>query len=223
MKRKLLIVITCYMALGLVACGSKSENESRKQVESTSANEIVQTNETEETTSEGKPENDTETDNAIVPARTATAYYEDGTEEILTEDSDGAFLTGNGARYFLGDDGVYRSSGYADLYVEKPEKSDKADVITQDKALEAIKKYCYADNPDLESMIDSDKYVFYWNAETNEAGEIVVLFRSYTGALIRYYIQPDSGETYVTEFVPGITYDEQRTGESFNVRDYIDE
>ena len=47
------------------------------------------------------------------------------------------------------------------------------------------------------------------------------MFRSYTGALIRYYIDPVSGETYVTEFVPGITSEEQRTEESFNARDFL--
>ena len=52
--------------------------------------------------------------------------------------------------------------------------------------------------------------------------EIVVLFRSYTGALIRFYIDPVSGETYVTEFVPGITPQEQRTEETLNIREYLD-
>jgi hypothetical protein len=55
---------------------------------------------------------------------------------------------------------------------------------------------------------------------TNEKDEIVVLFRSYTGSETRYYVDPVSGETYVTERVPGIIEDEQRTDESFNVRDY---
>ncbi len=51
--------------------------------------------------------------------------------------------------------------------------------------------------------------------------QIVVLFRSYTGALVRYYIDPASGETYVTEFVSGITPEEERTEETLNVKDYI--
>lgn len=52
---------------------------------------------------------------------TVTAFYEDGAEEILTKEEDGTFLNGKGARYYLGDDGVYRCKGYADLYVQKPE------------------------------------------------------------------------------------------------------
>ena len=96
-----------------------------------------------------------------------------------------------------------------------------SDVLTQEQALEAIKNYCYANNPDLESMAESDDYTIYWDVTTGEGDEIVVLYRSYTGAETRYYIDPTSGETYVTELVPGIIDEEQRTDESFNVRDYM--
>ena len=36
-------------------------------------------------------------------------------------------------------------------------------------------------------------------------------------------LNPVSGDTYVTEFVPGITADEERTDESFNVKEYFSE
>ena len=70
-------------------------------------------------------------------------------------------------------------------------------------------------------MEDSDDHTVYWDVSTNDNGEIVVLYRSYTGAQTRYYIDPDSGETYVTELVPGIIDEEQRTEESLNVKEYI--
>ena len=46
MKRKILIVITCFMAFGLASCTLENENDS--QVESASTSEIVQITETEE-------------------------------------------------------------------------------------------------------------------------------------------------------------------------------
>ena len=101
------------------------------------------------------------------------------------------------------------------------EGTQSDDAISQEQALEAIKNYCFITNPDLEGMVDSDEYTINWDVTTNEAGEIVVLYRSYTAAEIRYYINPASGETYVTERVPGIIDDEQRTDESFNVKDYL--
>ena len=103
------------------------------------------------------------------------------------------------------------------------QQSDNAtDALTQEQALEAIHKYCIINNPDLEGLTDSEDYTLYWDVTTNEANEIVVLYRAYTGAQTRYYIDPTSGETYVTELVPGIIDEEQRTEESFNVKDYLD-
>ncbi|MCR5789785.1 MAG: hypothetical protein K6G83_07845 [Lachnospiraceae bacterium] len=98
-----------------------------------------------------------------------------------------------------------------------------ADTITEEQALTAIKNYCHINNPDLADMEDSDEYTIFWDVATNDAGETVVLYRSYTGAEIRYYIDPASGEVYVTELVPGIIDDEQRTEESFNIKDYLTE
>ena len=94
-------------------------------------------------------------------------------------------------------------------------------LITQDQALEAIKKYCFENDPELESMMNSGDYTMYFDASVNDAGEIVVLYRSYTAAQIRYYINPTSGEVYVTELVPGIIDEEQKTDETFNIRDYM--
>lgn len=93
------------------------------------------------------------------------------------------------------------------------------ETITDDQALSAIKSYCYESMPDLKSM--EEEYPVGWEIESSDENAIVVLFRSYTGALVRYYIDPVSGETYVTEFVSGITPEEERTEETLNVKDYL--
>ncbi len=111
-------------------------------------------------------------------------------------------------------------TGETDSVIETDQDAAKGP-ITEDQAMEAIKQYCYANNSDLKEMEDSNDYTIYWDVTTNEKGEIVVLFRSYTGAESRYYIDPETGETYGTELVPGIIDEEQRTEESFNVRDYL--
>ena len=49
----------------------------------------------------------------------------------------------------------------------------------------------------------------------------MVLFRSYTGAQVRYYIERSTGDVRVTEFVPGITPEEMLSEESLNVWDYV--
>lgn len=102
-------------------------------------------------------------------------------------------------------------------------KKDTDDRLTDEQALLAIKNYCYYYNPDLDEIADEGGAPVYWEIESSDEKQIVVLFRSYTGALVRYYIEPVSGETYVTEFVPGITDEEEQTDESFDIRMYLEQ
>ena len=104
---------------------------------------------------------------------------------------------------------------------KEAEVETESDVITEDQALSAIRNYCLEAIPDLKDMEGSEDFTTYWQVESSSEDEIVVLFRSYTGAQVRYYINPTSGETYVTEFVQGITEEEEETGETFNVKDYL--
>ncbi|MCR5594322.1 MAG: hypothetical protein K6G12_00595 [Lachnospiraceae bacterium] len=95
-----------------------------------------------------------------------------------------------------------------------------SDSITDELALSAIENYCCSMNPDLKEMIDSGDQTVYWEIESSDDEQIVVLYRSYTAAEVRYYIDRTSGDTYVTEFVKGITPEEERTDESFNIKDW---
>ena len=89
--------------------------------------------------------------------------------------------------------------------------------ITEEQAMLAIQNYCISNNPDLENIMNESEYPVYFEIISSDDNEIVVLFRSYTGAQNKYYINRHTGDTYVTEFVPGIMDEEERTGESFNV------
>ena len=93
--------------------------------------------------------------------------------------------------------------------------------ITEEQAAEVIRNYCISENPELAEMVESEDNMAYWDASTTDAGEICVLYRSYTGALIRYYVNPETGDTYVTEQVPGIIDEEQKTDETLNLRDLM--
>ena len=95
--------------------------------------------------------------------------------------------------------------------------------LTDEQALKAVKNYCYDSNPELMDMEKSGKYTIFWDVESYNDNQIVVLYRSYTGAEIRYYIDSVSGDTYVTEFVKGITDGEQPMDEKFNLWDYVED
>lgn len=107
----------------------------------------------------------------------------------------------------------------------QPTKTETAatdtDVITEDQAYAAVINYNKAIGSGIDGEINSEGYSEYWDVSTNEDGKIIVLYRSYTGAQTFYYVDPASGETYVTELVPGIIDEEQETGEKFNARDYL--
>lgn len=100
-------------------------------------------------------------------------------------------------------------------------KPNEAEKLSDEQMLSGIMNYCYTQNPDLKSIVEAKEYPVYWEISSSDEHETVVLFRSYTGAQNRYYIDQTTGDTYVTEFVPGITAEEQQTDESFNIRDYL--
>ena len=107
------------------------------------------------------------------------------------------------------------------LPAEEDDGLDGPADITKEQALDAIKNYCISQQPELEEMAQSGDYTIYWDVESYSDDEIVVLYRSYTGAEVRYYVDPVSGDTYVTEFVSGIMDEEEKTGEEFNLRVYM--
>ena len=95
--------------------------------------------------------------------------------------------------------------------------------LTDEQALSAVRNYCYTANPGLEDIVNAGEYQVYWEIASSGDEEVVVLYRSYTGAEIRYYIDRTTGEASVTEYVPGITPEEEQTDESLNIRDYLAE
>ncbi len=100
----------------------------------------------------------------------------------------------------------------------RTEASDALSAMTEESAMNAVIASYQEKNPGYETgAVEND----YWDVSTEDEGEIVVLYHSYTGAINRYYIDPATGNTIVTEFVPGIIDDEQETGESFNINDYL--
>lgn len=95
--------------------------------------------------------------------------------------------------------------------------------ISDDVAKSAVMNYCFEQNSGLKDMYNSDEYTIYWEVEHSDESQIVVLYRSYTAAEVRFYIDRITGDTYVTEFVQGITEQEEKTDESFNIKSYINE
>lgn len=93
--------------------------------------------------------------------------------------------------------------------------------LTSEQALAAVKQICLNANPALEGIVSSGEHTVYWDVESESDAEIVVLYRSYTGAEVRYHIARATGETSVTELAPIAGAEEQPTGERFNLWDAV--
>lgn len=90
--------------------------------------------------------------------------------------------------------------------------------ITAEMAYEGVSNYCHSeydwsvaeDNPSMMSVTMGDE------TET----EYQVIFRSYTGALVNFYVDKASGKTRMVESVPTLNIDTV-TG-TLNLFDYLD-
>ena len=90
--------------------------------------------------------------------------------------------------------------------------------ITAEMALEGVSNYCHSeydwsiakDNPDI-------MYV-QMGEETDSAYQVI--FRSYTGAFVNFYVDKASGTTRMEEYVP--TLDVKSDAGKINLFDYLE-
>ena len=90
--------------------------------------------------------------------------------------------------------------------------------ITAEMALEGVSNYCHSeydwsmakDNPDIMGV--------QMGEETDSAYQVI--FRSYTGAFVNFYIDKTSGTTRMEEYVPNLNV--RNDAGTIDIFDYID-
>ena len=90
--------------------------------------------------------------------------------------------------------------------------------ITAEMALEGVNNYCHSeydwsmakDNPDIMGV--------QMGEETDSAYQVV--FRSYTGAFVNFYVDKTSGTTRMEEYVPNLNV--RNDAGTIDIFDYID-
>lgn len=93
--------------------------------------------------------------------------------------------------------------------------------LTDEEALSAFTNYLYFKVKNLQAILDEGKYPCTWGIASSSKNKVMIMYKSHTGALLRYHIDRNSGKTYVTSYsVESNSY--YRTKETLNVRDYID-
>ena len=89
--------------------------------------------------------------------------------------------------------------------------------ITEKMAYEGVSNYCHStydwsiaeDNPDIMTLEMGE--------ETDSTYQVV--FRSYTGALVYFYVDKASGSTRMEEYVPAL--DIKNDADTINLYDYL--
>lgn len=98
--------------------------------------------------------------------------------------------------------------------------SDSADhaAITAEMAQEGVSSYCHEAYDWSVAEGDSGIMSVTMGEETDSAFHVV--FRSYTGALVNFYVRKDDGKTRLVELVPALGI-ESEAG-TINLFDYLD-
>lgn len=99
----------------------------------------------------------------------------------------------------------------------KTEEKPAAD-ITAEMAFEGVNNYCHSQY-DWSVAQDNPSMMSVTMGEETES-EYKVVFRSYTGALVYFYVDKASGKTRLVEHVP--TLDTDSAAGTINLLDYLD-
>lgn len=90
--------------------------------------------------------------------------------------------------------------------------------IMQEMAFEGVSNYCHREYD--WSVAEGNPSLMYVRMEEGSDSEYHVLFRSYTGALVHFYVDKTSGSTKMVETVPALNIT-QEAG-TINLLDYLE-
>ena len=104
------------------------------------------------------------------------------------------------------------------VVTDEGEANSTKSQITAEMAYEGVSNYCHSaydwsiaeDNPSIMGIEMGE--------ETDSA--YLVVFRSYTGALVNFYVNKESGTTRMEEYVP--TLDVKEEAGTINIFDYLE-
>ena len=94
----------------------------------------------------------------------------------------------------------------------------KNNEITRDMAYDGVNNYCH-ENYDW-TVAENNPSIMYVEVGNETDTEYQIIFHSYTGALVYFYVNKSDGKTKVTEYVP--TLNIKNDLESINIYDYLD-
>ena len=91
--------------------------------------------------------------------------------------------------------------------------------ITAEMAYEGVSNYCHSAYDWSVAKENSSIMYVQMGEETDSAYQVV--FRSYTGAIVNFYVNKESGTTRMEEYVP--TIDVRNEAGTFDIFDYLEQ
>lgn len=89
--------------------------------------------------------------------------------------------------------------------------------VTAEMALEGVSNYCH-DQYDWSVAKENPDMMYITMGDETES-EFKVIFRSYTGAFVFFYVQKAGGNTRMAEYVPALDIEDEAG--SFDLFDYL--
>ena len=90
--------------------------------------------------------------------------------------------------------------------------------ITKDMAYEGVNNYCHSEYD--WSIAEENPSIMYVSMGEETESEYQVIFRSYTGAFVYFYVNKTSGSTKMVEYVPSL--DVENEAGTIDLFDYIE-
>ena len=95
---------------------------------------------------------------------------------------------------------------------------DTLRTITKEMAFEGVNNYCHKEYDRSVAKDNPDIMYVQLGEETDSAYQVV--FRSYTGAFVHFYVDKTSGTTRIVEKVPNLNAEEDAG--TINIFDYLE-
>ncbi len=90
--------------------------------------------------------------------------------------------------------------------------------VTAEMALEGVNKYCH-DEYDW-SVADGNPEMMYDTMGDETEAEYKVIFRSYTGSFVHFYVNKADGQTRMVDVVPALNIEEESG--TIDIHDYLE-
>jgi len=113
--------------------------------------------------------------------------------------------------------GTGRQTSGASLPSEPSDAQTAARTITEETALAGVSNYCH-DTYDWSAAEDRPDAMYVTMGEET-AAEYQVIFHSYTGSFVYFYVDKATGTTRMTEYVPAL--DREEDAGAIDLYDYL--